>query len=94
MSRRDDTVPMRHMLDYAREAVAIAREKTRADFERDRLLQLALARLIEMVGEAAGRVSDEGQARHPKIPSYVLIFRARHRIRSGPAFRAVPQHPS
>ena len=23
MSRRDDTVPMRHMLDHAREAVAI-----------------------------------------------------------------------
>ncbi len=26
MSRRDDTVPMRHMLDYAREAVALVRQ--------------------------------------------------------------------
>jgi hypothetical protein len=35
MSRRDDTVRMRHMLDHAREAVAMARDRTRADLAAD-----------------------------------------------------------
>ena len=68
MSRRDDTVPMRHMLDYAREAVAFVSGKSRADLDRDRVLQLALTRLIEIIGEAAGRVSKEGQGRYSEIP--------------------------
>ena len=33
MSRRDDTVAMRHMLDYAREAVALVRQRSRADLD-------------------------------------------------------------
>jgi len=33
MSRRDETVPLRHMLDHAREAVALARGRTRADLD-------------------------------------------------------------
>ena len=67
MSRRDDSVPMRHMLDYAREAVAIARQRSRAELDSDRMLQLALRQIIEIVGEAANRVSKEGQSRYPDI---------------------------
>src|SRR5882724_7635596 len=68
MSRRDDTVPMRHMLDYAREAVALVRQRSRADLDADRLLQLGLRQIIQVVGEAANRVSRDGQARYPDIP--------------------------
>ena len=48
MSRRDDTVPMRHMLDYAREAVALVRQRSRADLDADRLLQLGLRQIIQV----------------------------------------------
>lgn len=41
------------MLDYAREAVAFVRGKRQTDLEDSRVLQLALVRLIEIVGEAA-----------------------------------------
>lgn len=68
MSRRDDTVPMRHMLDQAREAAAFISGKSRADLARDRVLQLALTKAVEIIGEAARRVSKEGQARYPGIP--------------------------
>jgi uncharacterized protein with HEPN domain len=68
MSRRDDTVPMRHMLDYAREASAMLRGRTRADLDMDRMLQLALAQAISLIGEAANRVSREGRLRWPEIP--------------------------
>ena len=56
------------MLDYASEAVAMVRGKGRDDLKRDRMLQLALVRLVEIVGEAATRVSEEAQRHYPSIP--------------------------
>jgi len=53
MSLRDDTVPLRHMLTCAREAVAMARRHKREELETDRMLELSLTRLVEVVGEAA-----------------------------------------
>ena len=82
MSRRDDTVPMRHMLDYAREAVALVRQRSRADLDADRLLQLGLRQIIQVVGEATNRVSRDGQARYPDIPWRDAIA-ARNRIVHG-----------
>lgn len=82
MSRHDDTVPMRHMLDYAREAVALVRFRSRSDLDSDRLLQLGLRLIIQVVGEAANRVSKEGQARYPEIPWREAVA-ARNRIVHG-----------
>jgi uncharacterized protein with HEPN domain len=56
MSQHDPLVALRHMLDHAREAVELARSRSRTDLDTDRLLQLALTRLVEIVGEAASRV--------------------------------------
>ena len=68
MSRRDSMVPFRHMLDHAREAVALIKDKSRSDLTTNRLLQLGLVRLVEIVGEAAGRVPKEEQTKQPGIP--------------------------
>jgi uncharacterized protein with HEPN domain len=68
MTRHDDIVRLRHMLDHAREAVAMLTGKKRADLQSERMLELALVRLIEIVGEAAARVNPEGQALYPLIP--------------------------
>ena len=68
MTRHEDRVRLRHMLDHAREAVAMLVGKERADLQGERMLELALVRLVEIVGEAAARVSSEGQARYPFIP--------------------------
>jgi uncharacterized protein with HEPN domain len=56
------------MLDHAREAIAMLAGKERADLQSERMLELALVRLIEIVGEAAARVSPESQTRYPLIP--------------------------
>src|SRR6516225_4926081 len=53
MSRHDPMVRLRHMLSHAREAVSITQGKVRADLNSDRQLNLALVRLLEIVGEAA-----------------------------------------
>jgi uncharacterized protein with HEPN domain len=70
------------MLGHAREAVALADGKTRTDLDRDRLLELALVRLLEIVGEAASRVPDEDRTRHPEIP-WPQIVGLRNRLIHG-----------
>lgn len=68
MSHHEDDVRMRHMLDAADEAMALAKGKMRQDLDSDRLLGLALVRLLEVLGEAAGRVSETARKKHPQIP--------------------------
>jgi uncharacterized protein with HEPN domain len=68
MSQRDPLVALRHMRDHAREAVALSAGKSREDLDTDRVLELALSRLIEIIGEAASRVPSEVQSRHPSLP--------------------------
>ena len=68
MSRRDDSISLRHMLDYAREAVALVKDRSRADLDSDRMLMHTSTRLVEIIGEAGRRVSTETRQRHPDIP--------------------------
>ena len=70
------------MLDHAREAVALVQGKTRADLDSDRLLNLALVRLLEIIGEAANRIPEEEQARHAEIP-WPQIVSLRNRLIHG-----------
>ncbi len=78
MSRHDEVVRLRHMLDHAREAIALIRVKDRQDLDDDRVLSLALVRLLEIVGEAAGRVSEDTRTRHSTVPwSQVIGLRNR-----------------
>ena len=50
MTRHDDKVRLKHMLEHAREAVAMIKGKERADLRLERMLELSLIRLIEVVG--------------------------------------------
>ena len=68
MSRHEDIIALLHMLEHAREACEIVRGKRRRDLDRDRKLNLALVRLLEVVGEAASRVSPGARARYSSIP--------------------------
>ena len=67
MTRHGDEARLRHMLDHAVEAVEMAQGKTRQDLDADRQLNLSLVRLLEIVGEAAGRVSQATRDQHPEI---------------------------
>ena len=61
------------MLDAADEALSFVRGKTRADLQSNRMLVLSLVKEIEVVGEAASRVSEEFRADHPQIPWQEII---------------------
>ena len=73
MSRHDDNVTLRQMCDHIEEAIALAVSRTRADLDSDRVFYLALLKLIEIVGEAATRISPPFQANHPELPWREII---------------------
>jgi uncharacterized protein with HEPN domain len=56
------------MLDAAREALAFAQGRSRADLDGDRMLVLALVKSIEIVGEAASKVSPAARSAVPGLP--------------------------
>lgn len=74
-----DLVRVRHMLDAAREALEFGSGKSPEDLRQDRLLTLALLKCIEIIGEAASKVSPELRAEHPGIP-WTDIVGMRHRL--------------
>lgn len=53
MTQRDETARLRHVLEAAREAEELSRPLGRQDLAERRLVELALTRLVETVGEAA-----------------------------------------
>jgi len=77
--QKDDLVYAGHMLDTARNATSKITGKAREEFDRDENLRLALAHLIQILGEAARRVSPAFQQTHPEIP-WKQIIGMRHKV--------------
>ena len=74
-----DVIRLRHMLDAAREALSFIAERSSEDLSRDRMLVLALVKEIEIIGEAASRISDESRKALPRIP-WPKIIAMRNRL--------------
>jgi uncharacterized protein with HEPN domain len=56
------------MIDAAREAIAFTAGKRRADLDADRKLVLAVVKCLEIIGEAAARLSEEVQDSLSEVP--------------------------
>jgi uncharacterized protein with HEPN domain len=67
------------MLDASRDALAFVRGKEASDLFREKQLTLALFKCIEIVGEAASRVSIDVREAHPEIP-WPSIIGMRNRL--------------
>jgi hypothetical protein len=57
--KEHDAIRLRHMLDAVREALTFMEGRTVEDLQRDRMFFLALVKEIEIIGEAAARISNE-----------------------------------
>ena len=68
MGKRVDRVSLVDMLVHAEEAIALLGDASQDELASDRVLQLALERLIEIVGEAANKISSNTQQRYAQIP--------------------------
>jgi len=75
----DDRIRIEHMIDAAETALRFVREKKREDLDAGEMLVFALARAVEIVGEAASRVSPAGRSELADIP-WTQIVGMRHRL--------------
>ena len=65
--RRDEGYLL-DMLIAARDARLFVSGLTRRQFDASRLHQNAVVKALEIIGEAAGRISEEARKAHPEIP--------------------------
>ena len=77
-----DEARLRHMLEHAEEALQFATGRSRSDLDVDRALNLSLTRLLEVIGEAAARVSQPTRDQHAAIP-WPQIVGLRNRLIHG-----------
>ncbi|HUI42515.1 MAG TPA: HepT-like ribonuclease domain-containing protein [Terriglobia bacterium] len=63
-----DAVRLRPMMEAAEETLSFAQAQTRHNLDRNRMLSMAIVRCLEIIGEAAVRISPETKARFPEIP--------------------------
>jgi uncharacterized protein with HEPN domain len=82
MSRPDDAARVQHMLQAARNALRLAQGRTRADLDSDLALALSLWKLLEIIGEAAARVTPGVRTANPHVP-WQLAADTRNRLTHG-----------
>lgn len=78
----DDRLTLAQMLDTVRRIRSFVRGVERQSFESDEIRQLAVLHLIQVLGEAASRVSAALRAAHPELP-WTEMVGMRNRIVHG-----------
>lgn len=76
---KNDFVYLQHMLDSASRAISYIQGKNRYDLDRNPMLLSAVVRELEIIGEAANRVSLGFRETHCDIPWFDMI-NMRHRL--------------
>jgi len=66
--RADDRVRILHMRDACLSVERFVQGRSRPDLDQDEMLRFALVRAIEIIGEAAARVSVDVRSSEPSIP--------------------------
>lgn len=68
-----------HMIEAAEQALGFAAGRSRADLDTDAMLQMALTRAVEIVGEAASQTSEAGRSELAGLP-WPQIIGMRNRL--------------
>ncbi len=66
--KREDAALLWDMLEAARKIQQFVAAKTFHDYSQDEILQSAVERKLEIIGEAARGISQEFQREHPEVP--------------------------
>lgn len=74
-----DNACLLDMLIYARKALIFCEASTLEQFMSDDMLQSATLHVLQIIGEAANKVSADYQNSHPEIP-WQKIINLRHRL--------------
>ena len=65
---KDDTVFLKHILDAIDLIRSYLKDKSYEEFEENRMLQDAVIREIEIIGEMTKNLSEEFRNKYPEIP--------------------------
>ena len=68
-----DLARLKHMLDSVEAILSFAKGKQRISLNKNRLFLSAVLRELEIIGEAAGRISEKTKKRFPSLPWKELI---------------------
>ncbi len=71
--KKAEEVRLRHILDSAIEAQSFVKGKNRKNLDNDRMLVLSLVKSIEIIGEAASRLTPDFRSEHDDIPWQDII---------------------
>lgn len=78
----EDLIRIRHMLDAAKEALAFAADKSRSDLDNNRMLTLAIVKELEIIGEAASKLTQEFRNTYAQLP-WIDMVGMRNRLTHG-----------
>ena len=79
MLLKEDKICLQYMCDPAKEALSFLEGRSRSELDNQRMLVLSLVKLIEIIGEAASRVTDKTRKQYAEIP-WVNIIAMRNRL--------------
>ena len=77
-----DKFRIKHMIEATKECLTFVEEVKQEDFYLNRQMILAVIKEIEIIGEAASRISDETKSKYSLIP-WKDIIDTRHRLVHG-----------
>lgn len=75
----EDRVRLRHIVDALETTIRFTEGRCRADLDRDDMLTFALLHAIQIVGEAATKISPEARESLSQVP-WAIIIGMRHRL--------------
>ena len=75
----DDRVRLHHIVDALNSTIRFTVGRRREDLDKDEILAFALVHALQIVGEAASKISVETRDKHSQIP-WAIIIGMRHRL--------------
>jgi uncharacterized protein with HEPN domain len=78
----NDRIRIQHMVDASKEALSFVTGVKEKDFSKSRMIILSVIKDIEIIGEAASRISEQTKLKHSDIP-WKDIISMRNRLIHG-----------
>lgn len=64
----DDTTRLQHVRDAAAAALRFIKGRERGDLDEDEMLMFSVVRALEIIGEAASKITEPTRAAYPDVP--------------------------
>jgi len=77
--QREDAIRIRHMIEAAQNAQQFMAGRQRSDLDADRMLLFAVVQALQIVGEAASKISHETRSSASSVP-WAQIVGMRNRL--------------